>query len=226
MNENLKKIIIDSFDNYIENGIEETKFGKKLLSEGYDIDIVKNMTFTKGMKRRVENYNIYDDTIIHFKTNKPITFDNNEDIQFDVNLDTGKISLSALATNDMWVEIDKNDLEKISDIMEMIYAMYISSYFNANEQVENENEKLLSEFAKKLKGTDISAKIDKDKIIAERNGYAINFVKDNLKNKKIYSYMIETLKEKTSGSEDIKQILSIVKDINEILNEMNSLTEE
>lgn len=226
MNENLKKIIIDSFDNYIENGIEETKFGKKLLGEGYDIDIVKNMTFTKGMKRRVENYNIYDDTIIHFKTNKPITFDNNEDIQFDVNLDTGKISLSALATNDMWVEIDKNDLEKISDIMEMIYAMYISSYFNANEQVENENEKLLSEFAKKLKGTDISAKIDKDKIIAERNGYAINFVKDNLKNKKIYSYMIETLKEKTSGSEDIKQILSIVKDINEILNEMNSLTEE
>lgn len=225
MNENLKQIIIDSFENYIETGIEDTKFGKKLLSEGYDIDIVKNMTFTKGMKRRVENFNIYEDTIIHFKTNKPITFANNEDIQFEVNLDTGKISLSALAT-DMWVEIDKNDLEKISDIMEIIYAMYISSYFNANEQVENENEKLLSEFAKRLKGTDISAKIDEDKIIAERNGYAINFTKDNLKNKEISSYMIENLKEKTSGSEDIKQILSIVKDINEILNEMNSLTEE
>ena len=126
----------------------------------------------------------------------------------------------------MWVEIDKNDLEKISDIMEIIYAMYISSYFNANEKVENENEKLLSEFAKRLKGTDISAKIDEDKIIAERNGYGINFAKDNLKNKEISSYMIENLKEKTSGSEDIKQILSIVKDINEILNEMNSLTEE
>lgn len=226
MNENLKKIIIDSFENHIENGIEDTKFGKKLLSEGYDIDIVKNMTFTKGMKRRVENFNIYEDTIIHFKTNKPITFDNNEDIQFDVNLDTGKISLSALATNDMWLEIDKNDLEKISDIMEMIYAMYISSYFNANEKVENENEKLLSEFGKKLQGTNISAKMDNDKIITERNGYAINFAKDNLKNKEISSYMIENLKEKTSGSEDIKQILSIVKDINEILNEMNSLTEE
>lgn len=225
MNENLKQIIIDNFENYIETGIEDTKFGKKLLSEGYDIDIVKNMTFTKGMKRRVENFNIYEDTIIHFKTNENITFANNEDIQFDVNLDTGKISLSALAT-DMWVEIDKNDLEKISDIMEIIYAMYISSYFNANEKVENENEKLLSEFAKRLKGTDISAKIDEDKIIAERNGYAINFAKDNLKNKEISSYMIETLKEKTSGSEDIKQILSIVKDINEILNEMNSLTEE
>lgn len=221
----VKEMIIKSFDNYIDNGIEDTKFGKKLLSEGYDINIVKNMTFTKGMKRRVENFNIYEDTIIHFKTNKPITFDNNEDIQFEVNLDTGKISLSALAT-DMWVKIDKNDLEKISDIMEIIYAMYISSYFNANEKVENENEKLLSEFAKKLKGTDISAKIDKDKIIAERNGYAINFAKDNLKNKEISSYMIETLKEKTSGSEDIKQILSIVKDINEILNEMNSLAEE
>lgn len=221
----VKEMIIKSFDNYIDNGIEDTKFGKKLLSEGYDIDIVKNMTFTKGMKRRVENFNIYEDTIIHFKTNKPITFDNNEDIQFEVNLDTGKISLSALAT-DMWVEIDKNDLEKISDIMEIIYAIYISSYFNANEKVENENEKLLSEFAKKLKGTDISAKMDKDKIIAERNGYAINFEKDNLKNKEISSYMIENLKEKTSGSEDIKQILSIVKDINDILNEMNSLTEK
>lgn len=221
----VKEIIIKSFDNYIDNGIEDTKFGKKLLNEGYDIDIIKNMTFTKGMKKRVENYDIYDDTIISFKTNKPITFANNEDIQFDVNLDTGKISLSALA-NDMWVEIDKNDLEKISDIMEIIYAMYISSYFNANEKVENENEKLLSEFAKRLKGTDISAKIDEDKIIAERNGYAINFAKDNLKNKEISSYMIETLKEKTSGSEDIKQILSIVKDIDEILNEMNSLTEE
>ena len=221
----VKEMIIKSFDNYIDNGIEDTKFGKKLLSEGYDIDIVKNMTFTKGMKKRVENYNIYDDTIIHFKTNENITFDNNEDIQFDVNLDTGKISLSVLA-NDMWVEIDKNDLEKISDIMEIIYAMYISSYFNANEKVENENEKLLSEFAKRLKGTDISAKIDEDKIIAERNGYGINIAKDNLKNKEISSYMIENLKEKTSGSEDIKQILSIVKDINEILNEMNSLTEE
>ena len=221
----VKEMIIKSFDNYIDNGIEDTKFGKKLLREGYDIDIVKNMTFTKGMKKRVENYNIYDDTIIHFKTNENITFDNNEDIQFDVNLDTGKISLSVLA-NDMWVEIDKNDLEKISDIMEIIYAMYISSYFNANEKVENENEKLLSEFAKRLKGTDISAKIDEDKIIAERNGYGINFAKDNLKNKEISSYMIENLKEKTSGSEDIKQILSIVKDINEILNEMNSLTEE
>lgn len=221
----VKEMIIKSFDNYIDNGIEDTKFGKKLLNEGYDIDIVKNMTFTKGMKKRVENYNIYDDTIIHFKTNENITFANNEDIQFDVNLDTGKISLSVLA-NDMWVEIEKNDLEKISDIMEIIYAMYISSYFNANEKVENENEKLLSEFAKRLKGTDISAKIDEDKIIAERNGYAINFAKDNLKNKEISSYMIETLKEKTSGSEDIKQILSIVKDINEILNEMNSLTEE
>lgn len=226
MNENIKKIIIDSFDNYIETGIEETKFGKKLLSEGYDIDIVKNMTFTKGMKKRIENFNIFEDTIIHFKTNKPITFDNNEDIQFEVNLDTGKISLSALATNDMWVELDKNDLEKITDILEIIYAMYISSYFNANEKVENENEKLLSEFAKRLKGTDISAKMDNDKIIAERNGYGINFAKDNLKNKEISSYMIETLKEKTSGSEDIKQILSIVKDIDEILNEMNSLTEE
>lgn len=225
MNENLKKIIIDSFDHYIENGIEDTKFGKKLLSEGYDIDIITDMTFTKGIKKRVENYNIYDDTIIHFKTNKPITLVNNEDIQFEVNLDTGKISLSALAT-DMWIEIDKNDLEKISDIMEIIYAIYISSYFNANEKVENENEKLLSEFAKKLKGTDISVKIDEKKIIAERNGYAINFEKDNLKNKEISSYMIENLKEKTSGSEDIKQILSIVKDINEILNEMNSLTEE
>ena len=221
----VKEIIIKSFDNYIDNGIEDTKFGKKLLNEGYDIDIVKNMTFTKGMKRRVENFNIYEDTIIHFKTNENITFDNNEDIQFDVNLDTGKISLSALAT-DMWVDIDKNDLEKISDIMEIIYAMYISSYFNANEKVENENEKLLSEFAKKLKGTDISAKMDKDKIIAERNGYGINFGKDNLKYKEISSYMIENLKEKTSGSEDIKQILSIVKDINEILNAMNSLTEE
>lgn len=226
MNMTVKEMIIKSFDNYIDNGIEDTKFGKKLLSEGYDIDIVKNMTFTKGMKKRVENYNIYDDTIISFKTDKPITFANNEDIQFEVNLDTGKISLSALATNDMWLEIDKNDLEKISDIMEIIYAMYISSYFNANEKVENENEKLLSEFAKKLKGTDISAKMDNDKIIAERNGYAINFSKDNLKNKEISSYMIETLKEKTSGSEDIKQILSIVKDINEILNEMNSLTEK
>ena len=226
MNMTVKEMIIKSFDNYIGNGIENTKFGKKLLNEGYDIDIVKNMTFAKGMKRRVENFNIYEDTIIHFKTNKPITFRQGEDIQFDVNLDTGKISLSALATNDMWVELDKNDLEKISDIMEMIYAMYISSYFNANEQVENENEKLLSEFAKKLKGTDISAKMDNDKIIAERNGYAINFEKDNLKNKEISSYMIENLKEKTSGSEDIKQILSIVKDINEILNEMNSLTEE
>ena len=225
MNMTVKEMIIKSFDNYIDNGIEDTKFGKKLLNEGYDIDIIKNMTFTKGMKKRVENYDIYDDTIISFKTNKPITFANNEDIQFDVNLDTGKISLSVLA-NDMWVEIDKNDLEKISDIMEIIYAMYISSYFNANEQVENENEKLLSEFAKRLKGTDISVKIDEDKIIAERNGYAINFAKDNLKNKKIYSYMIENLKEKTSGSEDIKQILSIVKDIDEILNEMNSLTEE
>ena len=221
----VKEMIIKSFDNYINNGIEDTKFGKKLLSEGYDIDIIKNMTFTKGMKKRVENYDIYDDTIISFKTNKPITFANNEDIQFDVNLDTGKISLSALAT-DMWVEIDKNDLEKISDIMEIIYTMYISSYFNANEKVENENEKLLSEFAKRLKGTDISAKMDNDKIIAERNGYGINFAKDNLKNKEISSYMIETLKEKTSGSEDIKQILSIVKDIDEILNEMNSLTEE
>lgn len=226
MNMTVKEMIIKSFDNYIDNGIEDTKFGKKLLSEGYDIDIVKNMTFTKGMKKRVENYNIYDDTIISFKTDKPITFANNEDIQFEVNLDTGKISLSALATNDMWLEIDKNDLEKISDIIEIIYAMYISSYFNANEKVENENEKLLSEFAKKLKGNDISVKIDKDKIIAERNGYAINFEKDNLKNKEISSYMIENLKEKTSGSEDIKQILSIVKDINEILNEMNSLTEE
>lgn len=222
----VKEMIIKSFDNYIDNGIEDTKFGKKLLNEGYDIDIIKNMTFTKGMKKRVENYDIYDDTIISFKTNKPITFANNEDIQFEVNLDTGKISLSALTTNDMWVEIDKNDLEKISDIMEIIYAMYISSYFNANEKVENENEKLLSEFAKRLKGTDISVKIDEDKIIAERNGYAINFAKDNLKNKEISSYMIETLKEKTSGSEDIKQILSIVKDIDEILNEMNSLTEE
>lgn len=222
----VKEMIIKSFDNYIDNGIEDTKFGKKLLSEGYDIDIVKNMTFTKGMKRRVENFNIYEDTIISFKTNKPITFANNEDIQFEVNLDTGKISLSALATNDMWLEIDKNDLEKISDIMEIIYAMYISSYFNANEKVENENEKILSEFAKKLQGTDISVKIDKDKIIAERNGYGINFAKDNLKNKEISSYMIENLKEKTSGSEDIKQILSIVKDINNILNEMNSLTEE
>ena len=221
----VKEMIIKSFDNYINNGIEDTKFGKKLLSEGYDIDIIKNMTFTKGMKKRVENYDIYDDTIISFKTNKPITFANNEDIQFDVNLDTGKISLSALAT-DMWVEIDKNDLEKISDIVEIIYTMYISSYFNANEKVENENEKLLSEFAKRLKGTDISAKMDNDKIIAERNGYGINFAKDNLKNKEISSYMIETLKEKTSGSEDIKQILSIVKDIDEILNEMNSLTEE
>ena len=226
MNMTVKEMIIKSFDNYIDNGIEDTKFGKKLLSEGYDIDIVKNMTFTKGMKKRVENYNIYDDTIISFKTDKPITFANNEDIQFEVNLDTGKISLSALATNHMWLEIDKNDLEKISDIIEIIYAMYISSYFNANEKVENENEKLLSEFAKKLKGNDISVKIDKDKIIAERNGYAINFEKDNLKNKEISSYMIENLKEKTSGSEDIKQILSIVKDINEILNEMNSLTEE
>lgn len=225
MNMNLKQMIIEKFDHYIENGIEDTKFGKKLLSEGYDIDIVKNMTFTKGMKRRVENYNIYDDTIIHFKTNKPITFRQGEDIQFEVNLDTGKISLSALATNDMWVEIDKNDLEKISDIMEIIYAMYISSYFNANEKVENENEKLLSEFAKKLKGTDISAKIDKDKIIAERNGYAINFEKENLKNKEISSYMVETLKEKTSGSEDIKQILSILEDINRILSEIN-LTEK
>lgn len=225
MNMNLKQMIIEKFDYYIENGIEDTKFGKKLLSEGYDIDIVKNMTFTKGMKRRVENYNIYDDTIIHFKTNKPITFRQGEDIQFEVNLDTGKISLSALATNDMWVEIDKNDLEKISDIMEIIYAMYISSYFNANEKVENENEKLLSEFAKKSKGTDISAKIDKDKIIAERNGYAINFAKDNLKNKEISSYMIENLKEKTAGSEDIKQILSIVEDINRILSEIN-LTEK
>lgn len=226
MNMTVKEMIIKSFDNHIENGIEDTKFGKKLLNEGYDIDIVKNMTFTKGMKKRIENFNIFEDTIIHFKTNKPITFDNNEDIQFDVNLDTGKISLSALATNDMWIELDKNDLEKITDIMEIIYAMYISSYFNANEQVENENEKLLSEFAKKLKGTDISAKIDKDKIIAERNGYAINFAKDNLKNKEISSYMIENLKEKTSGSEDIKQIISIVKDIDEILNEMNNLTEE
>lgn len=226
MNMTVKEMIIKSFDNYIDNGIEDTKFGKKLLNEGYDIDIIKNMTFTKGMKKRVENYDIYDDTIISFKTNKPITFANNEDIQFEVNLDTGKISLSALTTNDMWVEIDKNDLEKISDIMEIIYAMYISSYFNANEKVENENEKLLSEFAKRLKGTDISVKIDEDKIIAERNGYAINFAKDNLKNKEISSYMIETLKEKTSGSEDIKQILSIVKDIDEILNEMNSLTEE
>ena len=225
MNMNLKQMIIEKFDHYIENGIEDTKFGKKLLSEGYNIDIVKNMTFTKGMKRRVENYNIYDDTIIHFKTNKPITFRQGEDIQFEVNLDTGKISLSALATNDMWVEIDKNDLEKISDIMEIIYAMYISSYFNANEKVENENEKLLSEFAKKSKGTDISAKIDKDKIIAERNGYAINFAKDNLKNKEISSYMIENLKEKTAGSEDIKQILSIVEDINRILSEIN-LTEK
>lgn len=226
MNLKLKEMIIKNFDHYIDNGIEDTKFGKKLLSEGYDIDIVKNMTFTKGTKRRVENYNVYDDTIIHFKSNKPITFQNGEDIQFEVNLDTGKISLSALATNDIWVEIDKNDLEKISDIMEIIYAMYISSYFNANEKVENENEKLLSEFAQKLKGTDISVKIDKDKLIAERNGYAINFAKDNLKNKEISSYMVETLKEKTSGSEDIKEILSIVKDINEILNEMNSLTEE
>ena len=226
MNMTVKEMIIKSFDNHIENGIKDTKFGKKLLNEGYDIDIVKNMTFTKGMKKRIENFNIFEDTIIHFKTNKPITFDNNEDIQFDVNLDTGKISLSALATNDMWIELDKNDLEKITDIMEIIYAMYISSYFNANEQVENENEKLLSEFAKKLKGTDISAKIDKDKIIAERNGYAINFAKDNLKNKEISSYMIENLKEKTSGSEDIKQIISIVKDIDEILNEMNNLTEE
>lgn len=225
MNMNLKQMIIEKFDHYIENGIEDTKFGKKLLSEGYDIDIVKNMTFTKGMKRRVANYNIYDDTIIHFKSNKPITFRQGEDIQFEVNLDTGKISLSALATNDMWVEIDKNDLEKISDIMEIIYAMYISSYFNANEKVENENEKLLSEFAKKSKGTDISAKIDKDKIIAERNGYAINFAKDNLKNKEISSYMIENLKEKTAGSEDIKQILSIVEDINRILSEIN-LTEK
>lgn len=222
----VKEMIIKSFDNYIDNGIEDTKFGKKLLSEGYDIDIVKNMTFTKGLKKRVENCNIFEDTIIHFKTNENITFANNEDIQFEVNLDTGKISLSALATNDMWIEIDKNDLEKISDIMEIIYAMYISSYFNANEKVENENEKLLSEFAKRLKGTDISAKMDNDKIIAERNGYGINFAKDNLKNKEISSYMIETLKEKTSGSEDIKQILSIVKDIDEILNEMNSLTEE
>lgn len=225
MNMNLKQMIIEKFDHYIENGIEDTKFGKKLLSEGYDIDIVKNMTFTKGMKCRVENYTRYDDTIIHFKSNKPITFQNGEDIQFEVNLDTGKISLSALATNDMWVEIDKNDLKKISDIMEIIYAMYISSYFNANEKVENENEKLLSEFAKKLKGTDISAKIDKDKIIAERNGYAINFEKENLKNKEISSYMVETLKEKTSGSEDIKQILSIVEDINRILSEIN-LTEK
>ena len=29
-------------------------------------------------------------------------------------------------------------MEKISYIMEIIYAMYISSYFNANEKVENE----------------------------------------------------------------------------------------
>lgn len=178
------------------------------------------------MLLRSENFNIYEDTIIHFKTNKPITFDNNEDIQFEVNLDTGKISLSALATNDMWVELDKNDLEKITDILEIIYAMYISSYFNANEKVENENEKLFSEFVEKLKGTAISVNMYDDKIIAERNGYAINFEKDNLKNKEISSYMIENLKEKTSGSEDIKQILSIVKDINEILNKMNSLTEE
>ena len=108
----VKEMIIKSFDNYIDNGIEETKFGKKLLSEGYDIDIVKNMTFTKGIKRRVENFNIYEDTIINFKTNKPITFDNNEDIQFKVNLDTGKISLSALATNDMWLELDKKRFGK------------------------------------------------------------------------------------------------------------------
>ena len=68
----VKEMIIKSFDNYIDNGIEDTKFGKKLLSEGYDIDIVKNMTFTKGMKKRVENYNIYVKIIIFYI--KKITF--------------------------------------------------------------------------------------------------------------------------------------------------------
>lgn len=225
MNMNLKQMIIEKFDYYIENGIEDTKFGKKLLSEGYDIDIVKNMTFTKGMKRRVENFNIYEDTIIHFKTNKPITFRNNEDIQFEVNLDTGKISLSALATNDMWFEIDKKDLEKINDILEIIYGMYISAYFNASENVKNDEKKLFTQLFQKLRGTAISVNMDNDKIIAERDGYAINFTNDNLKNKEISSYMIENLKEKTAGSEDIKQILSIVEDINKILSEIN-LTEE
>ena len=52
MNLKLKEMIIKNFDHYIDNGIEDTKFGKKLLSEGYDIDIVKNMTFVKGMKKK------------------------------------------------------------------------------------------------------------------------------------------------------------------------------
>ena len=91
MNSNLNKIIIEKFDEYIDKGIEETGFGKKLAEQGYDIKIIKNMSFRKSVVQRVENYKRYMDTLISFSSNSPLTFREGEDIQFEVNLDTGKI---------------------------------------------------------------------------------------------------------------------------------------
>ena len=226
MNSNLNKIIIEKFDEYIDSGIEKTGFGKKLAEQGYDIKIINNMSFTKSVVRRVENYNSYMDTLISFSSNNPLTFREGEDIQFEVNLDTGKISLSALATNDMWVELDREDVKRINNIMEIIYTMYISTYHDVKSAIEKAEKKLFIELVEKLKGTAISVNVYDNDVIAERNGYAIKFEKENLVNKKISSYIVENLKEKTTGKEDIKQILAIVEDINRILFKMNDVTED
>ena len=226
MNSNLNKIIIEKFDEYIDSGIEKTGFGKKLAEQGYDIKIINNMSFTKSVVRRVENYNSYMDTLISFSSNNPLTFREGEDIQFEVNLDTGKISLSALATNDMWVELDREDVKRINNIMEIIYTMYISTYHDVKSAIEKAEKKLFIELVEKLKGTAISVNVYDNDVIAERNGYAIKFEKENLVNKKISSYIVENLKEKTTGKEDIEQILAIVEDINRILFKMNDVTED
>lgn len=226
MNSNLNKIIIEKFDEYIDKGIEETGFGKKLAEQGYDIKIIKNMSFRKSVVQRVENYKRYMDTLISFSSNSPLTFREGEDIQFEVNLDTGKISLSALATNEMWVELDREDVKRINNIMEIIHAMYISTYHDVKSAIEKAEKKLFMELVEKLRGTAISVNVYDNDVIAERNRYAIKFEKENLANKKISSYIIENLKEKTTGNEDIEQILSIAQDINKILSEMNDVTED
>ena len=226
MNSNLNKIIIEKFDEYIDSGIEKTDFGKKLADQGYDIKIINNMSFTKSVVRRVENYNSYMDTLISFSSNSPLTFREGEDIQFEVNLDTGKISLSALATNDMWVELDREDVKRINNIMEIIYTMYISTYHEVKSAMEKAEKKLFMELVEKLRGTAISVNVYDNDVIAERNGYAIKFEKENLVNNKISSYIVENLKEKTTGNEDIEQILLIAQDINKILSKMNDVTED
>lgn len=226
MNSNLNKIIIEKFDEYIDSGIEKTDFGKKLSEQGYDINIIKNMTFTKSTIQRVENYKRYMDTIISFSSNSPLTFREGEDIQFEVNLDTGKISLSALATNEMWVELDREDVKKINNIMEIIYTMYIATYHEVKSSIERTEKKLFIELVGKLKGTAISVNVYDNDVIAERNGYAIKFEKENLANKKISSYIVENIKEKTTGNEDIEQILSIAQDINKILSQINDVAED